>query len=101
MSAEPPPGGVALIRHLHGSETDLIDRCDVPAQMMQAWPARLRERYHVMVAAMNTVHESDSVARSIGETEANNIVIKRDSSTNIARKHKDMGKSTRSHEGSI
>lgn len=65
MTSESPPSGVALVRHVHGAKTDVIDRTNIPTQMMQARSLSLGEGKQMMIAAVNTVHEGDSIIRSV------------------------------------
>src|SRR6266545_698307 len=39
VAAEAPAGDEALVGHLHGAEPDLVDRRNLPAQVMQAGPS--------------------------------------------------------------
>src|SRR6516162_7740433 len=66
VPAKTPAGGEALVRHLHRAEPDIVDRGYVPAQMMQARTVRLDEGDHVVVAAMDRVHETNPVAGAVG-----------------------------------
>src|ERR1700691_5526965 len=67
MAPEAPAGAEALVRHLHGAEADLVDRADIPAEMMQARAFRLGQRDQVMIAAMDAVHEGNAVTAAIRE----------------------------------
>ena len=61
----------ALLRHEARTQTDIVDRRDVPAQMMQARTFGLHEGDHVMVASVDAVHERDEVTGTIRETQVN------------------------------
>ena len=65
VAAEAPAVGEALVGHVGGADADVVDRADVPEQMMQAGAVRLHERDHVMVAAVDAVHERDQIAGAV------------------------------------
>src|SRR5580693_1368349 len=52
MTTESPARAETFVRHLHGTKAYLVDRTDIPAEMMQARAFRLGQRQHVMIAAM-------------------------------------------------
>ena len=83
MAAEAPAGGVAFIRHLHGAETDLVDRADIPAQWCSPGPPDLRTR-PVMVAAveacMKATFPSDDPRAA-----SPHVAVKTDRAANIRR----------------
>src|SRR3984893_6006218 len=61
VTSEPISSGVTLVSHVHGAKTDVIDRTNIPTQMMQARSLSLRESEQMMIAAVNTVHEGDPI----------------------------------------
>src|SRR5215469_9115360 len=44
MASQAPAFGEALVEHVHGSGADLVDRADIPAEVMMARSVRARER---------------------------------------------------------
>ena len=57
VAAEAPTLGLALVVHAHGAEPDVVDAGHVPAAMMETGRARFHQRQHMMIAAMDAVHE--------------------------------------------
>src|SRR5436190_2234608 len=62
VAADTPSVRIAAVDHLLHTEADLVERRHVPARMVESRPVRFREREHVMVARMRTVHERDEFA---------------------------------------
>ena len=65
VAPEPPAVGEALLGHVARADADVVDRADVPAQMVQTRPVRFDEGYHVVIAAVDAVHESNKIARTV------------------------------------
>ena len=66
VAPQAPAFGKSLVEHVHGAYPDLIDRADVPAEMMVAGRLRAGKGNHVVIAAMDAVQERDIVARFVG-----------------------------------
>src|SRR5579863_7701308 len=79
---------------MHGACADLIHRANIPTEMMVARSVRARECDHVMVAAMDAVHECNIVAGMVGQAHAKSPRIEFDSLTHIAGEHEDVRKTT-------
>ena len=58
VSAEAPTFRKALAEHVHGAGSDLVDRTDVPAEMVMAGRVRSRESNHVMIAAVDAMQKA-------------------------------------------
>ncbi len=70
VAAEAPAGDETLVRHLSRTDADVVDRADVPAAMVKAGTAGLREGDHVVIAAVDAVQERDHPARLVGQAQA-------------------------------
>src|ERR1700680_3378391 len=92
VTSEPPPGGVTLVGHVHGAKTDIIYRTNVPTQMMQTRSLSLGESEQMMIAAVNTVHEGDSIIRSVRQPQTKNAFIECNAAKHIGREDQNMGK---------
>ena len=90
MPSEAPSPREALAQHMHGAPADVVDRADVPAQMMQPRRVRVREGDHVMVAAVDAVQKGDAVAGPVGEAEAQRARIELNRLLDVAREQEDM-----------
>ena len=77
MAPHAPAVRVAAIDHLLHPETDLVERRDVPARVMQSGAVRLGEGDQVMVAGMRAVQEGDDVAGVIGQAQPQRVRIER------------------------
>ena len=97
MAPEPPAGRETLVGHLHGADPDIIDRADVPAQVMQAGAFRFHERDHVVIAAVDGVHEGDHVAGTVGEPQPQRLAVEHDGLGNIAGEDQHMREPPRLH----
>ena len=51
--------------------------------MVQARPVRLYEGNHVMVTAVNAMHEGDQVTGAVGQPQAENVPIKGNGPRNV------------------
>src|SRR5262249_12665250 len=80
---------------LHRASADLLEGADVPARMMQAGAVGAREGDHVMVAAVDAVHEGDVAARPVGEAGAKKTAVEGDSLLDIRGEQEDVGEATR------
>ena len=78
MAPEAPPLVVALAEHMHGAEADVVDAAHVPAQVVHAGRARLAERDHVVIAAVDAVHEGDALAGVVGKPQPKHLRIEVD-----------------------
>src|SRR5579863_8490517 len=90
VAPESPPSREPFAQHMHGAPPDLIDRANVPAQVMQPRRVRVRESDHVMVAAVNAVQKGDAVAGPVGEAQAKHPGIELDRALDVAGEEKDM-----------
>jgi hypothetical protein len=63
--------------------------------MMQSGSVRLREREHVVVAAVRAVHERDDLTRVIRKAQAKHVAVERHRAHDIRREHEDVRQVTR------
>src|SRR5260370_16786109 len=95
VAAESPAGAKSLVCHLHGAKPDLLNRSDIPAQMMQSRCIGADERDHVMIAAVNAMHECDHVAGAVRQAQSEYVPVEIDGLRNIAREDEDVPQSPR------
>ena len=86
VAAEPPAVGEALLGHVARADADVVDRADVPAEMMQARPVRLHEGDHVVIAAVDAVHEGDEIAGAIRQPQTEHVAVEIDRPRNVGRR---------------
>ena len=97
VTAETPALAVALARHVHGAEPDVVDAAHVPAAVVQPGSGRLRERQDVMVAAVDGVHEGDAVG-TVGETQADDVRVERQRAIDVGGEHEHVRQPARPHD---
>ena len=90
MAAQAPTLGEPFFQHVHGAGADLVDRSNIPAEVMMARRIRACEGDHVMITAMNAVHERDIVAGIVGDAHAEHPRIKFDRFRHVGGEHKDV-----------
>src|SRR5438045_9508251 len=73
MAAHAPAVRVAAIDHLLHPETDLVERRDVPARMMQSGTVRFGECDQVMVARVRAMQEGADLAGTVGQAQPETV----------------------------
>ena len=97
VAAEAPAFLVALVVHAHGAEADIVNAGDVPAAMVEAGRRRFHQRQHVMVAAVNAVHEGDEVRRAIRQAQAERALVELDRLEHVAGEDQHVRQTARPH----
>src|SRR3546814_6480903 len=69
--------------HLSGTETDLLDRTDIPALMVHPRMVRHNQREQMVIAAVRPVKEGDCGTAAVRQTEAKRLFIIIDRTTDI------------------
>ena len=64
---------------------------------MQTWAFRLDKRQHVVVAAMNAVHENDEIVGAIGHSQAQDLGEKINRLRHLVGKQKSMRQASGLH----
>ena len=95
VTAEAPSPVIPFAEHMHRACPNLVDAAHVPAEMVMAWSVRARESHHMVVAAMDSVQESDVVAGMIRKSEPKNAGVKLDRLRHVRREHQDMSEPAR------
>src|SRR3984885_11699687 len=95
VTPQAPSFGKTLAKHVHCADADLVDRSDIPAEMMMARSIRECERHQVMIASVYAVKERDIVAGTVGQAHAQHARIKLNRLPHVARKQQDMGEPPR------
>src|SRR5690349_20875339 len=71
VAPEAPAVAIALVDQPAGAESQLVDVADLEARVVVAGPVALDEAHDVVIAAaFAAAHESDDVARAVGEAHA-------------------------------
>ena len=65
MAPKPPADGETLVRHVHSAQADIVYCADVPAKVMKSGSLGFGQGDEMMIAAVYTVHESDTIAGAI------------------------------------
>src|SRR6202022_4919404 len=95
VTSQAPAGTKTLVCHMHGTDADVVDGTDVPTEMVQARAATLRQSDQVMIATVNTVHESDAVAGSVRKAQAEHARIEQYARRYVGREDQDVGQAAR------
>src|SRR3954470_23802349 len=66
VAPQSPARPITLSRHLHRAKPDRLHGTGIPGEMMQPRRLGLQEREHVMVAAVDRMHEAQHLAAAIG-----------------------------------
>jgi hypothetical protein len=69
--------------------------------VVQPGPFRFHEGEHVVVAAVDAVHEGDHVARAIGEAKPQHAAVELDGLRDVAGEDQHMGEPARLHMGDL
>ena len=85
MAAEAPALGEALVGHAHGAEPDFLDAGNVPAAMVEAGRGGFHQRQHMMIAAVDAVHERHQVGGAVGQAQAELALVEFDRGVDVAR----------------
>src|SRR3546814_12232693 len=83
VTPEPPAACEASECHLAGTETDLLDRTDIPALMVHPRMVRHNQREQMVIAAVRPVKEGDCGTAAVRQTEAKRLFIIIDRTTDI------------------
>ena len=90
MPTKTPAVGEALVGHVGRADSNVVDRADIPAAMVQARTLGLHECDHVMVATVDAMHEGNEIAGSVRQAKPEHVVIERDRLRDILGESQDM-----------
>jgi len=89
-----------MIGHLHRAQAHLIDGVHIPTDMVKSGRRRFGERQHVMIAAVDAVHERDELPAAVREPEAKHFLVEAYGPIDVGSEHQHVRYAPRPNRGS-